>query len=151
MKSEFEVKEKVLCYEPDENKARVLYDATIVEIADKSSGREYVYCYSYWLSFNSFKLDYAGSWDRSKVAIINLWLLILKHGQCEIGKGWFQAWAFSHGSSPTRLIEILTDPAQRKHLKMTKEKNKRNKSESFTFQVHGALSVMVKGIRQMGD
>jgi hypothetical protein len=47
MKSEFEVKEKVLCYEPDENKARVLYDATIVEIADKSSGREYVYCYSY--------------------------------------------------------------------------------------------------------
>lgn len=47
MKSEFEVKEKVLCYEPDENKARVLYDATIVEIADKSSGREYVYSYSY--------------------------------------------------------------------------------------------------------
>ena len=47
MKSEFEVKEKVLCYEPDENKARVLYDATIVEIADKSSGREYVYYYSY--------------------------------------------------------------------------------------------------------
>ena len=42
MKSEFEVKEKVLCYEPDENKARVLYDATIVEIAEKSSGREYV-------------------------------------------------------------------------------------------------------------
>ena len=43
MKSEFEVKEKVLCYEPDENKAKVLYDATIVEIADKSSGREYVF------------------------------------------------------------------------------------------------------------
>ena len=42
MKSEFEIKEKVLCFEPDENKARVLYDATIVEIADKSSGREYV-------------------------------------------------------------------------------------------------------------
>jgi len=48
MKSEFEVKEKVLCYEPDENKARVLYDATIVEIADKSSGREYMVHFQSW-------------------------------------------------------------------------------------------------------
>ncbi|CBY30431.1 unnamed protein product [Oikopleura dioica] len=48
MKSEFEVKEKVLCYEPDENKARVLYDATIVEIAEKSSGREYMVHFQSW-------------------------------------------------------------------------------------------------------
>ena len=33
---EFEVKEKVLCYEPDKDKEKILYDATIVEIRKKS-------------------------------------------------------------------------------------------------------------------
>lgn len=32
MKPKFDEKEKVLCFEPDITKARVLYDATVVQI-----------------------------------------------------------------------------------------------------------------------
>ena len=38
MKRKFSDREKVLCYEPDSTKARVLYDATVVEREIKENG-----------------------------------------------------------------------------------------------------------------
>ncbi|CAG5107090.1 Oidioi.mRNA.OKI2018_I69.chr1.g3141.t1.cds [Oikopleura dioica] len=47
---EFEVKEKVLCYEPDKDKEKILYDATIVEIRKKSDspGFQYMIHFKEW-------------------------------------------------------------------------------------------------------
>ena len=42
MRPRYEVKDKVLCYEPDKTKARVLYDATIQEV-DESDPSQVLY------------------------------------------------------------------------------------------------------------
>jgi len=73
------------------------------------------------------------------VAIINLWLLILKHGQCEIGKGWFQAlsllpWEQSHSSRRNTYW-----PGEKKTLKKWRRHEIRGTSSSlfiFRYMVH---------------
>lgn len=49
MRKRFEVKDKVLCYEPDKTKARVLYDATVVQVRDDDPRHmEYLIHFKNW-------------------------------------------------------------------------------------------------------
>ena len=50
----YEVKERVLCYEPDPTKAKVIYDAKILKIVDENNEKAFLVHFQGWSS----------TWDR---------------------------------------------------------------------------------------